>query len=65
MHYARDRSHPFVALAFKLEAGRFGQLTYMRVYQGSVKKGETIFNSRTGKKVSYFEFLNFFCASAV
>lgn len=51
MHYARDKSHRFVALAFKLEAGRFGQLTYMRVYQGSIKKGDNIFNSRTGKKV--------------
>ncbi|KAL0947939.1 hypothetical protein HGRIS_010570 [Hohenbuehelia grisea] len=42
---------PLVALAFKLEEGRFGQLTYMRVYQGSMKKTNTIFNARTGKKV--------------
>ncbi|KAN0078413.1 P-loop containing nucleoside triphosphate hydrolase protein [Tylopilus felleus] len=42
---------PLVALAFKLEEGRFGQLTYMRVYQGTLKKGAFIFNARTDKKV--------------
>lgn len=48
---ARDGKDPFVALAFKLEAGRFGQLTYMRCYQGVLRKGENIFNTRTNKKV--------------
>jgi len=42
---------PLVALAFKLDDGRYGQLTYMRIYQGSVKKGETIFNAMNDKKV--------------
>jgi elongation factor G len=42
---------PLVGLAFKLEEGRFGQLTYMRVYQGSLKRGNIIYNARTGKKV--------------
>ncbi|KAK0201231.1 P-loop containing nucleoside triphosphate hydrolase protein [Desarmillaria ectypa] len=42
---------PLVGLAFKLEEGRFGQLTYMRVYQGTLKKANIIFNARTGKKV--------------
>lgn len=42
---------PLVALAFKLEEGRYGQLTYIRVYQGSMKKGSFIYHARTGKKV--------------
>ncbi len=42
---------PLVMLAFKLEDGRYGQLTYVRTYQGQVRKGDTIYNSRTGKKV--------------
>ncbi|MDE0152049.1 MAG: elongation factor G [Bdellovibrionales bacterium] len=48
---AVDPDKPFVGLAFKLEDGRFGQLTYMRIYQGTVKKGDFITNSRTQKKV--------------
>ena len=46
-----DDQKPTVALAFKLEDGAFGQLTYIRVYQGAVVKGDTIVNIRTGKKV--------------
>ncbi len=46
-----DADTPLVALAFKLEEGRYGQLTYIRVYQGTLSKGDTILNSRTGNKV--------------
>ena len=46
-----DADKPTVALAFKLEDGRYGQLTYMRVYQGALRKDDVVFNSRTGKKI--------------
>ncbi|MFW6363045.1 MAG: elongation factor G [Spirochaeta sp.] len=39
-----------VALAFKLEDGQYGQLTYIRIYQGKVQKGEELYNTRSRKK---------------
>ncbi|KAK2809183.1 Elongation factor G, mitochondrial [Emmonsiellopsis sp. PD_5] len=42
---------PFVGLAFKLEESNYGQLTYIRVYQGTLRKGTNVFNARNGKKI--------------
>ena len=42
---------PLVCMAFKITEEQFGQLTYTRIYQGTLKKGETIKNSRTGRKI--------------
>jgi len=46
-----DPTKPLVMLAFKLEDGRYGQLTYVRIYQGHLEKDNFITNTRTGKKV--------------
>lgn len=49
----RSDANPFISLAFKLELGKYGQLTYLRCYQGMLKKGELIYNVRTTKKVNF------------
>ncbi len=46
-----DTEGQAVALAFKLEDGQYGQLTYIRVYQGTLSKGDTLINTRSGKKI--------------
>ena len=46
-----QRDGPLLALAFKLEETNFGQLTYMRIYQGTMKKGTQITNVNDGKKI--------------
>ncbi len=44
---------PLVAMAFKITVEQFGQLTYTRIYQGKIKKGESYRNTRTGKTVRF------------
>jgi len=46
-----DVNDPLLALAFKLEETPFGQLTYMRIYQGTLKKGAFITNVSDGKRI--------------
>jgi elongation factor G len=44
-----DPSNPLRALAFKIMDDRFGALTFTRIYSGTLKKGDTVLNTFTGK----------------
>ncbi|MDP2306903.1 MAG: elongation factor G [Pseudomonadota bacterium] len=46
-----DPNGRMLALAFKLEDGRYGQLTYLRLYSGQIRRGDTIVNARSGQKL--------------
>jgi len=45
-----DSKKPFVGMAFKIVDDPYGQLTFVRIYQGTIKKGEQYFNQRTERK---------------
>jgi len=45
-----DDNQPFAALAFKIATDPYGNLTYFRVYSGTLDKGSYVYNARTGKK---------------
>ena len=51
IHLSSDPVAPLVLQAFKLEITPYGQLTYIRIYQGTLSKGDTIINTRSKKKV--------------
>ncbi|MEM7448541.1 MAG: elongation factor G [Myxococcota bacterium] len=44
-----DASKPARALAFKIMDDRFGALTFLRLYSGTISKGDTLLNTATGK----------------
>ncbi len=44
-----DPDGPLIAMGFKIVDEQFGQVTYTRVYQGSLKKGSKYLNTRSGK----------------
>jgi elongation factor G len=46
-----DPEKPLICMAFKITEEQFGQLTYTRIYQGTLKKGDFVWNTRTKKKV--------------
>ena len=45
-----DPAAKTVALGFKLEDGQYGQLTYVRIYQGDLHKGSELYNTRSRKR---------------
>lgn len=50
---SNNNKDPMVAMAFKTVVEAFGQLTYMRIYQGEIKKGQSYINARTGQTVRF------------
>ena len=52
-----ETAKPFVGMAFKIVDDPYGQLTFLRIYQGTIKKGETYINQRTGRKERFSRIL--------
>ncbi len=52
-----NKDEPFVGMAFKIVEDTFGQLTFMRIYQGTIEKGGTYFNQRTSRKERFSRIL--------
>ncbi len=50
VHLSPDPDAPFVGMAFKIVDDPYGQLTFTRIYQGRIEKGQMYINQRTGKK---------------
>jgi elongation factor G len=48
---APSKDEPFAALAFKIINDKYGQLTFIRAYSGILRKGDSVVNMRTGKKM--------------
>ena len=48
---AADPDAQTVAYAFKLDEGRYGQLTFLRLYQGTLAKGDSVVQTRTERKI--------------
>jgi elongation factor G len=54
---APDSAAPFVGMAFKIVDDPYGQLTFFRIYQGTINKGQTYVNQRTGRKERFSRIL--------
>ena len=52
-----DPDGPLVALTFKLTDEETGQLTYTRIYSGTIRKGDTLYNTRTGRRMRIGRFV--------